>query len=254
MTYKYYPPTEFSFCALMSEYFWCSKRKFLNDPFDTHGEIINRFPVFKAELKRNGLKIDTYPTILDSFGVCCFSEELLNKHLWAFYADSYKGWCLEFDDEEFENNLSKQEMSKVIYSDVVYLEEWPNFDDFKIKLNYNKSNFTIEEAFKDVKALDKLFEYILLVKESGIWKNEREKRIILGKNYTVLNENDSSAGYKLSWPKDILKRIIVGHNIAPSHLETIKQIAKCKQIPLFKTKTVDSGLGFEMEIEKINLD
>ena len=226
MTYKYYPPTEFSFCALMNEYFWCSKRKFLNDPFDTHGEIINRFPLFKAHLERRKSKLDTYTTILDNYGICCFSEEFLNKHLWAFYADSYKGWCLEFDDKEFENNLSKQEMSKVIYSDVIYLEKWPNFDDFKIKLNYNKSNFTIEEAFEDVKILDKLFEYILLVKERKIWKNELEKRFVLGQNFTSLHKVDSQAGYKLPWPKGILKRIIVGHNIAPSHLEQLKQIIK----------------------------
>lgn len=258
MIYKYYPSTKYSFEALESEYFWCSKRKYLNDPFDTHGEIINRFSVFKAELVRKGYNLDTYPTILDKFGICCFSEDPLNKHLWAFYGDSYKGWCLEFDDEKFEESFSFQEYCKVIYSEVDYLSEWPNLDNPNtIILNYNNEPKTVREFLQEKvgKDMDSLFEYLMLIKEKRIWENEKEKRILLGSRYAELHpEKVNDNGYKLPWPKGILKRIIVGHNITSDHFETIKQIAKCKQVPLFITKTIDSGLGFEMEIVEIILD
>lgn len=229
----------------------------MNDPFDTHGEIINRFPLFKETIKYKGLNVDTYPTVLDTFGICCFSEELLNKHLWAFYGDSYKGWCLEFDDEEFENNLSAQESCNVVYNTVHYLQQWPNLDDFDIHIpldnNVSKPvSLLIREIGKDSEFL---FEYIMLIKEEGTWLNEKEKRILLGLRYAKLHpEQVNDNGYKLNWPKGILKRIIVGHNITSIHLDTIKRIAKCKQVPLFITKTIDSGLGFEMEIVEIKLD
>lgn len=250
MIYKYYPANGYSLDALEKEYFWCSKRKFLNDPFDTHGEVINRFPLFKEELRSKGYNLDSYPTILDKFGICCFSEDALNKHLWAFYGDSYKGWCLEFEDEEFEDNFSSQELCKVTYSKVEYLSEWPDLDNFDTLIpNYNKELKQIRKIQFD-KEMDSIFEYLMLIKEKSTWENEKEKRILLGSRYADRHtEPEDDNGYKLSWPRNILKRIIVGHNISSDNLAEITQIATNRGVPIYQTKTIDTGLGFEIELE-----
>lgn len=254
MIYKYYSPFPHSFEALNSEYFWCSKRKYLNDPFDTHGEIINRFPIFKEEMRRKGVNVDTYPTILDEFGICCFSKTKLNKHLWALYADSYKGWVLQFDDKDFENRLSSQEICKVAYRDVHYFNEWPNIDDFDTLIPINKSkSLPIRYLIKEIKKADSLFEYLLLIKEESTWKIEEEKRIILGINYSDSHPSKSSTGYQQNWPKGILKSIIIGHNISLENLDKMKQIARCKNVPLYMTQAVNSGLGFELDIKEVDL-
>jgi hypothetical protein len=255
MIYKYYAPNDNNLCALMSEYFWCSKREYLNDPFDTHGEIINRFPIFKEELRRKNLNVDTYPTILDEFGICCFSKNKINKHLWALYADSYKGWVLHFDDEDFDNKLSTQEKCKVVYKEVHYLNEWPDLDNFNIQIPVNENQTTPIRGLIHVigKATDHLFEHLLLIKEKSTWEIEEEKRIILGINYSDSHPSKTDAGYKLNWPPGILKSIIVGHNIASTNFETMKQIAKCKNVPLYMTQTINSGLGFELSIKNIDL-
>lgn len=253
MINKYYAPNDNSLCALMSEFFWCSKRKFLNDPFDTHGEIINRFPIFKAELRRKGLNVDRYPTILDEFGICCFSKDKFNKHLWAMYADSYRGWVLEFDDIDFADKLYNLNLCKFIYEDVEYLNVWPNLDDFNTIIQSKKTHLPIYEILKNELKTETLFEYLLLVKEKSTWKVEQEKRLILGKGFSSKYKNEVSNGYKLNWPNGILKNIIVGHNIMPVYLETMKQIAKCKNATLYQTQTVNSGLGFELTIRKIEL-
>ena len=254
MIYKYYAPNDNNFSALMSEYFWCSKRKYLNDPFDTHGEIINRFPIFKEKMRRKRVNVDNYATILDKFGICCFSKTKLNKHLWALYADSYKGWVLQFDDKDFENKLSSQETCKVAYRDVHYLNEWPNLDDFDTLIPNNISkSLPIRDLIKEIKKADSLFEYLLLIKEKSTWKIEVEKRIILGRDYSDSHSSKSSLGYQLNWPKGILKSIITGHNIVTENLDKMKQIARCKNVPLFMTHTVNSGLGFELDIKEVDL-
>lgn len=257
MIYKYYAPNDNSFCALKEEYFWCSKRKYLNDPFDTHGEIINRFPKFKDELRRIGLQVDTYPTILDEFGILCFSQGKLNRHLWALYSESYKGWALEFE-EDLITNLTQSIGYPVNYKDVLYLNEWPDLDNsdsiISIDGEQNSIREIIDEAKKkDFKKLDLLFEYLLLIKEKYVWQIEEEKRIILARVYAD-DHQEEVTGYKLNWPSGILKSIIVGHNIDAANLDMIKQIARCKNMPLYMTQTVVSGLGFELTTTNIELN
>lgn len=60
MVYKYFSPNEHNFDALQNGYFWFSKRKYLNDPFDMAGGVVNEFPNFVKYLKERGLDVDGY--------------------------------------------------------------------------------------------------------------------------------------------------------------------------------------------------
>jgi hypothetical protein len=264
MTYKYYPPNEFSFCALMSEFFWCSKRKFLNDPFDTYGEIILNYPKLVDSLESKGLNIKRYDIELDSMGVCSFTTSFNQDYFWNEYSKNYSGWVLEFDDSKIDDDFILNNHG-TLYHKVYYRNDWPDLDDFDTEIPI-EDNLTvpIRGLMQFIKPAEKFFLFLLLLKNEQKWGMEDEIRILLGKNHKFvsndkknngLDENGSKCfGYKLPWPKGILKRIIVGHNISTSHLDTIKQVAKCKQVPLFSTKTINSGLGFEIEIVEIKLD
>lgn len=40
MIYKYYAPTNYNMDALKKQYFWFSKAKYLNDPYDVCADVI----------------------------------------------------------------------------------------------------------------------------------------------------------------------------------------------------------------------
>ena len=105
MTYKYYSANKDNLSALISEYFWCSKRKFLNDPFDTYGEIILKYPKLVEFLKSLNLNIEKYDKELDSMGVCSFTTSFNEDYFWNEYSKDYSGWVLEFDDSKIDDDF-----------------------------------------------------------------------------------------------------------------------------------------------------
>lgn len=261
MIYKYYPPNKLSLDALENEYFWCSKRKYLNDPMDTYGEIINKYPVLLEELERRNINTLEYHKVLDLFGICCFTKSGLSNYFWTDYAEDYQGWALEYNDTNLEDKLFGI-TSGTLFKNVSYFNSWPDLNDLNTRISIEKGVTTpIRALLQTEKQADKLFRGLILMKEKDKWEIEDEIRIVLGRNfpgymqdYKELDESKKVKGYKLNWPSKILKSIIVGHNIDIKNLEQIKLIARCKNVPLFMTKIVDSGVKFEITTEEIELN
>lgn len=103
--FKYYPPTSYSMDALLHEYFWFAKHSILNDPFDLNSKIFEAFPGFQKLLEEKGYKIEEYKKTLDKFAICSFTKRNDNRHFWSLYADTYKGWCLEFDEDNLVDHV-----------------------------------------------------------------------------------------------------------------------------------------------------
>jgi len=261
MIYKYYAPNKLSLDALENEYFWCSKRKYLNDPMDTYGEIINKYPVLLEELERRNINTVEYHKVLDLFGICCFTKSDLSNYFWNDYADDYRGWALEYDDSNLVDLLSSKTPG-VLFKDVSYFNSWPDLNDLNTRISIKNGVTTpIRALLQTEKQADIFFRFLILMKEKDKWEIEDEIRIVLGRNfpgymqdYKELDESKKVKGYKLNWPSKILKSIIVGHNIEHPDFEAISRIAKCKNVPLFMTKIVDSGLKFEIITEEIELN
>ena len=56
-----------------------------------------------------------------SFGITCFSKTNKNDILWAYYTDSFKGLCIEFDFNEYHFDLMKNKiLREVVYTDNDY--------------------------------------------------------------------------------------------------------------------------------------
>lgn len=83
-------------------------------------------------------------------GIFCASSSKDNLLLWAHYADSHKGICLEFD-------IKKSPETFILPQKVVYNDQYPHYNYFKerdqiMKPLFHKSNvWSYEEEFRIIK-------------------------------------------------------------------------------------------------------
>ena len=258
--FKYYPPTDYNFDAIEKHYFYFSKAKRLNDPYDMSLKLINLSPQFKNLSKR--LFPNQWRDFSDDYGTCSFSKDGLNKPMWAYYADSYKGFVIEYDEDKFEE-ITQELRMPVGYCDVHYVDECPNFDTPKLKIPYRNIGEKEEQSFlldsqtiKDPKNLDRVFQYLWSIKEKSGWEHEQETRMILG---NIPTKNRSSKiiydenGYKVTFPKDAVKRIIVGYNMNESNIKRIDSIRQFYSLPdLYTVQPSEIPFDLKFVIKRVD--
>jgi len=253
--FKYYSPVDYNFDAIEKSYFFFSKVSKLNDLFDCSADLLlctNQFS-FLNEKGRNKLK-----KAISNYGICCFSETYDNKALWAYYANSYKGFVVEYDDQKFKCREIKWRCGLP-----VFCEDGEKINDSSLlmlmlrkgKVNYisrsdlpkkkedvafmtcasdgcdkEPKSIDIDEAMKDGKNLDKWVESLFFSKERESWQAEREYRLFAGDNaVNYLSENQKcDNGYKIYFPKtknDIVKSFILGYNFDLCNIEHLKRFS-----------------------------
>lgn len=251
--YKYYAPTENNRNALLDECFWFSKAKILNDPFDLCARIIELFPSFKNALISKYGDIESYYNKAKDYAICCFTSAYLNKHMWALYASSYQGWCLEFEGIQIIDGAATGVLPK--FYNVHYFNDLPNLNNpnTEIEISTQTGSHRLKDFLKDPKDEESLFAYLLSMKEKSIWGTEAESRIFLGDIYYALHKDaDKLAnGYAIPWNAGKLQGIIMGHNISASDRDLLTGIAKKKSIYLRQTKPIIPSNDFKLEVETI---
>lgn len=157
--YKYHKPNEFLFDLLINKTLYCASTKEFNDPHDglyllsnnlTNSLAQNIRPTVRQILSENNSEVNNSlddQTIIDTahkrfsekefydlmqqngvkLNVCSLTESGDNELMWAYYADSFKGVCLEFDFS------SVPKISNVL-SKVTYTNEIPTID----TISYNE--------------------------------------------------------------------------------------------------------------------
>lgn len=256
MLYKYYSPQKYNFDAVENGDFFFSKAFKLNDPFDTSLELAQPFTKFMERIK--GRLDSNAKRIMDEYGVCAFSEIRDNKHLWALYADSYKGFVVGYDKERLDT-LSGLLSMRCPLRPVIYRDELFDLDDydssFSLLVDDEIQTHTVREAFGDGKTMDKLWEYLCLTKEKAIWQNEKEWRYFAGMD--VLTRQDGRIekevnGYKLPIPEGAVKEIIVGHNMEEKNFSYVCAIVRKYGLnKILKTKPVVRDRKFEVEFVEL---
>lgn len=127
-------------------------------------------------------------------GVCCFSKTYNSILMWSHYAHYNRGVCFRFDLDEI--NLTNG-----LFDDVKYVRSKPIFD------------------FNDLdEDLSKWFFY-----KYKVWKYEREIRGLI---FPPQNAEDEQYR-KLQFPREALKEIIFGANIAKQTFEEIIGLCGC---------------------------
>lgn len=264
MIYKYYSPSENNLDAVHNQYFWFSKHKALNDPFDMAGDLFRRFPDF---LFSNSVYHRRYANAIRSYGTCCFSKNPLNKHLWALYASSYSGFVLGFDDSSFVDDLSLSLNGRVIYRECHYEEEYPDFNNLNTLIPFYDcdGDFSelvlrdiINENPMDPKKIDQIFEYYLLIKEKKTWAIEEEKRLILGQTFVnalqehtvssdiCINLNDYNNGYKIKWPEGSLKEAYLGNRMQELFKTALLSCLSGQTVIIKEIETQATGRNFAL--------
>jgi hypothetical protein len=128
---------------------------------------------------------------LSEIRICCFTKQKENLLFWAHYADSHKGFCLEYDA----TLLPIKSAFKVTYND-----EYP-------EVNYPWP--------QDARGLAPA-----LIK-SEVWCYEEEYRILYVPEANSKPEGD---GQSLLLPENAIKSIYFGENIDPKNKEKILEL------------------------------
>lgn len=235
MIYKYYSGNEYSIDSLKNQKLWFSKPNEFNDPFDTNMGIIDVFADFKDSIsKKNPEFINDFQEAVKNFGICCFSEEVDNMHLWALYANSFKGFVLCFDESGFDDYFSNLFSAKCVLQPVNYRKEPLNLDNGIIEEIQNDEDGSkngiiskpIASFLYDIKSFDFLLEFLIKQKQSATWSIEKEKRLIIGHlaRQKGAKKFECPLGFSVPWQPNSLKKVIIGHRMAPKDLIILRDI------------------------------
>lgn len=254
MVYKYYAPTDYNLDALINQYFWFSKKSNLNDPYEMNTQILETFPKFRDLLNKRGYDIDNYHKKVDNYAICSFTTSYDNQHFWSLYAQNFEGWCLEFNSEKLVDS-TKGVINKLY--DVVYLDEVPDLDNDSVQIPIYQDECggiittPIVGLLMNEKEAEKLFEYLLCIKNREIWESEKEKRLVLGDIYLRQNGTNDKNGYIIKWHKEALSRIIIGHKIPDLKRKLIILIAKELNVQVWEAKPDLKDRKFSIQINQV---
>ena len=235
MLYKYYPLTPYNLDALKVGYFYFSKAKCLNDPFDMTFGLLSQNIINK--LYPNERTIVSASKKMKNYGVCCFSEKWDNNILWAYYANNYSGFVVGYDETLFhkimDENLVRVPLQKVDYIEnveCIYEQEtFPYYQLLSEKGIESKEDESLIPSFDsiiDPKEYDKFFTYLCAVKSKS-WQSEREWRLIAANDVINIDHRaiiKEEGGYKIPMPQGCVKELFVGFNFDKKYNGDIKEI------------------------------
>ncbi|MCP9765671.1 DUF2971 domain-containing protein [Lacihabitans soyangensis] len=198
--YKYYPINEFTFKVLTEQAIYFSKPSGFSDPFDCKlninfgkstiqiNENLNHyFPQLVPLLDKTDIFNGSFKTtkeinqflntlvlsILDmQMGVTCFSEVRDSPLMWAHYAHSHSGICLEFDMKTpsfFRDNLIP----------VMYFDKYPVYSMEEYKSNGLGNLLTRMMASKS-EDWDYEFEWRCTTEKGGAKTYSFDKALVTG--------------------------------------------------------------------------
>lgn len=156
------------FRTLSENCFYSSNYSMLNDPFDIYfneeiSQVINLlktlFPYQELDNFENQFK--KVLNFKEEIGVYCLSKDFLNEQLWAYYASSYSGYCIEYDLEKL-------------------IDKGQNFDfQYQFEIDYKHNIPTL--GIDDLTNLQDGFIKKMFATKKLTWKHEEEIRLIFDK-------------------------------------------------------------------------
>ncbi len=159
---------ERDFETIKNNSFYSSNYSMLNDPFDIYfNEEISQlidllktlFPYQELENFENQFK--EVLNFKEEIGVYCLSKDFLNEQLWAYYASSYSGYCVEYD------------LDKLI-------DKEQNFDfQYQFEIDYKDNIPTL--GIDDMINLQEGFIKKMFATKKSAWRHEEEIRLIFDK-------------------------------------------------------------------------
>ena len=229
---------------------WLSKRANLNDPFELScicGNLSDEAKQYVDE-------------VCETREILCLTTSPLNKLMWAHYADSYMGYCIEFSTKgNFPSSYLPDAQIKGMIP-VEYINEKQDYsheiEQFVRAKNEGATNSQSDED-KFMSLFSKLSKCPLVLRaveamfvyKDASFSYENELRFI---TYPADDENLSSLGHLHELNSLGLKitKIIVGMRCSDKNFARLSDVAKNINVDLSTVATQDDLTLKEMEIWK----
>ena len=193
---------------------WCSHFRRFNDLFEFRFEFDRHpaktdvvfeqwrrdFPQHAATMSRKMVPIyaiEILKSMLEEFGISCFSRDPLNPLLWSYYADSYRGVSLGFEFPAAGDNVFTIDSMH----QVQYRQSPRRFDVLMLK--------------DRTQIFQKLIPYVTT--KHRIWKHEAEWRYV----------RSEFADKAVTFPSESLKEVVFGPGTPNEARQSIRDI--CRQ-------------------------
>jgi len=193
----------------------------IENKYLTNGKLdVNAWRKYYVDSYSKDSLNETILELSSKYGVACFTTENNNILMWSHYADSHKGFCLEFNVNYFPLN-QKTKIHEVIYS-----ERYPAFDPAKPLVN-SGLNLPVEG----------------LITKSTVWQYEKEWRVIT-------DIGDIGLTYK----PQALTAIYLGNKMPESQIDEIKStVSESYNATKINIYTMElSKTRFEVEPKLLN--
>ena len=226
--YKYRADIYRDLLTLVNNQIYAPTAHNLNDPAETIVNDSKMYEVFNL-IEKSGLPIniakDNYAKIIaqarTELGIFSLSKTVFNELLWAYYTNGHRGFCIEYNLEELEKSLPKEQLHGIF--SVQYKNEIPEFS-IKSIANYLEN--------------DEQFVKCLIATKSMAWEREEEIRITLY----------SSGLFEIS-PESVTG-IYFGLRMSESDKELIKKTLKGRNIKYYQMKLKPNSYLLEAELIK----
>ncbi|MDY0204626.1 MAG: DUF2971 domain-containing protein [Desulfovibrio desulfuricans] len=154
-------------------------------------------------------------------GAFCLTESDDNMLMWSHYADSHKGFVIEFDAEHIHSSVIHGKQS-LMFNKIVYVQDRPEIDMYDL---WNRGNDT--DMY--VTALKYFYS------KSDRWKYEKEWRTVIKFHETERQNNNFGV---VSIDQRAIKSVTFGISMSDSEVnkkyKEIKSDEKCAHISLRK--------------------
>ena len=230
--------------------------KFTNiKPFSSNREskFFSKASVIVYSKLIDDLTVLAMDSLKQSCLVGCLSEDVDSTLMWSHYADSHRGFALNYDFKS-RYMLEIKELN-VIASEFIDKKLFPvkytdnRFDStYYVEFNLIYSFFHQMGVAFNHPFFDKLFYYKYLLFKSEDWNYEKEWRII---KQTNLDINDKKDFDYIEYIRP--KEIFLGAFISEGHKNKLLKIAKEKNIDVFQMYLNDKNRQFNLNYKKIEI-
>lgn len=234
--YKYLPldPIDLKYKrlqGLLDGKIWASGPDYLNDPFEY------KCLIYETRKEDEG---DFYSEVLSHNTVFSVTTSKTNKLMWAQYADSHRGICLEFEVEDTDYIYPVTYIGEKIDCTKEF-QEWLNIKDGILKMPNARISAKERACLESIRR-------IMFYKDSA-WRHEKEFRIVV-RNYW--EKADDSIGFMcpIQDMRLKLKRIIIGYRCQEHNRRLIREVVEAINKKKIDNMQCQCGLDVKREVLK----
>lgn len=177
--------------------------------------------------------------------IACFSEDVTSNLMWSHYADSHKGFVIEYDFNTYINTcLNCNKACPNRHSEALYpvRYSYERFDATAL-LIYSANLFLMKQFVQDGTPVldDQFVVHKALLNKSTNWSYEKEWRLI------SLSDNPKCTEQIKLKPK----AIYLGIDISPINSKILKHFAKEKGIPVYQMNINIESIAYDLNYFQI---